>query len=205
MRLFWERGYESTSIADLTRVLGIGPPSLYAAFGDKESLFKEAVDFYVRTYGAYLAEALTQEPTAYRAVARALHEAARELTSDNRPRGCLVVFGASNVTAQSTGVERELLRHRRSFEEAFAARIAQGGEEGDVPRCTDTRALARFTSCVFQGMSQQARDGASQHDLEKVAESAMMAWPSNDHAPAPGVRGAGCPAVDHASAPDQRE
>ncbi|MFC5718732.1 TetR/AcrR family transcriptional regulator [Streptomyces gamaensis] len=172
MRVFWEHGYEATSIAHLTRAMGIGAPSLYAAFGDKATLFKEVVAFYVDTYGAYMGRALTQEPTAREAVGRVLREAARWLTADDRPRGCLVVFAANEPEA-----ERILRDQRAAFAGAFEERIRAGLAAGELPPATDPMALARYCAAVFQGMSQQARDGASREELQAIAETAMHCWP----------------------------
>src|SRR5438552_1428570 len=101
MRAFWDHGYEATSIVDLTEAMGIGARSLYAAFGNKEAHFSEVVDFYVATYGAYTGQALSEEPTARQVISRMLHEAAGQLTADDRPRGCLVVFAADNHATAS--------------------------------------------------------------------------------------------------------
>lgn len=179
MRAFWEHGYEATSIADLTRAMGIGAPSLYAAFGDKAALFKEVVDFYAGTYGAYMGRALGEEPTARQAVARLLREAAGQLTADDRPRGCLLVFAAVNCSSASAEVEQIVRDQRRAFTAAFEQRIRAGVEAGEFSADDDAAAaLARFFSAVFQGMSQQARDGASRVELESIAGTAMRGWPS---------------------------
>ncbi|MEU6053697.1 TetR/AcrR family transcriptional regulator [Streptomyces xanthochromogenes] len=173
---FWRHGYEVTSVADLTRAMGIGAPSLYAAFGDKRALFEEVLSAYGETHGAFAARALTEEPTARRAVARLLREAAAEFTDPAHPYGCLVISAAANCTTEAVSVG---LRERRNANlAAIESRIAADVAAGHLPEDADPRALARFSGAVFQGMSQQARDGAGRAELEAVAEAAMLAWPA---------------------------
>lgn len=177
MRLFWRHGYDATSVSALTEAMGLTPPQLYAAFGDKRRLFEEAVREYVAQGGAFAAAALGR-PSAREAIEALLRSAARELTAPGRPAGCLCVLGAVNCAPASAGVEANLRRHRAASEAAIRARIEAGLGTGEVPAGTDAAALARFYTGVFQGMSFQARDGATQSDLEQVAEFAMAAWPS---------------------------
>lgn len=172
---FWEHGYETTSVSDLTRVMGISAPSLYAAFGDKKTLFEEVVEEYARSYGAFGGRAFAEEPTAYGAIGRMLREAAGEYTDPAHPRGCLMISAAINC---STPEVEEALRARRNANlTAFEARIRRDVESGELPADTDAQALARFSGAVLQGMSQQARDGASRQELAALAETAMLAWP----------------------------
>ncbi|MBH5336928.1 TetR/AcrR family transcriptional regulator [Streptomyces pactum] len=174
---FWERGYEAVSIADLTRVMHIKAPSLYAAFGDKKTLFEEVVEAYVREFGGFVERALAEEPTARRGVARLLREAAYWHTLPGHPRGCMVITAATNCTAGSEDVLRGLQERRvrtlRLIEGAVRADLAAG----ELPAGTDPHVLAVYCSAVLQGMSQQARDGMDRETLEAVAEAAMRAWP----------------------------
>ncbi|MFF1702258.1 TetR/AcrR family transcriptional regulator [Streptomyces sp. NPDC058252] len=172
---FWERGYEATSVSDLTRVMGIGAPSLYAAFGDKRSLFDEVVRVYGVKYGSFGDRALAEEPTARGAVERLLREAAAEYTDPGHPQGCLVIHAATNCT--SPEVEESLRERRNANIAAFESRIKAGIAAGELPAGTDAAALARHTGAIVQGMSQQARDGATQQELEALAELAMAVWP----------------------------
>ncbi|MFD4629502.1 TetR/AcrR family transcriptional regulator [Streptomyces sp. NPDC058284] len=175
IRAFWEHGYEGTSVSDLTRVMGIGAPSLYAAFGDKRRLFDEVVVRYGHTHGSFGGRAFEEEPTARGAVSRMLHEAAAEFTDPTRPRGCLVISAATNCTTPEV---EEMLRERRNANVAgIESRVRAAVAAGELPGDTDPGALARYTAAVFQGMSQQARDGATREDLEAVADLAMRAWP----------------------------
>lgn len=172
---FWEHGYEATSVSDLTRIMGIGAPSLYAAFGDKRALFDEVVAEYGRRYAAFGERALAEEPTARAAVARILREAAECYTAPDRPQGCLYAHAATNCTSPEVG---ERLREKRN--EAIAAvesRIRADIAAGRLPADTDARALARHAGAVVQGMSQQARDGASRAELTALAEIALSIWP----------------------------
>lgn len=172
---FWEHGYEATSVSDLTRIMGIGAPSLYAAFGDKRTLFEEVVRVYSDTHGAFGDRAIAEEPTARAAVERMLREAAAEYTDPAHPYGCLVVHAATNCT--SPEVERLLRERRNANIAALESRIGADIAAGLLPAGTDGAALARHTGAMIQGMSQQARDGAKRGELEALAEIAMSIWP----------------------------
>jgi AcrR family transcriptional regulator len=175
VRLFWSKGYEATSISDLTTALGIGAPSLYAAFGDKKALFDEVVEAYGIRYGGFFARALAEEPTAKQSIARVLREAANEHTRTGRPRGCMLLSAGENTN--NVDVAEQLRQIRTSNVAMFEQRIRADIEAGFLPPDTDATTLALYTGSVLQGMSQSARDGASRQELERVATLAMHGWP----------------------------
>ncbi|MBC2904855.1 TetR/AcrR family transcriptional regulator [Streptomyces cupreus] len=172
---FWEHGYEATSVSDLTRVMGIGAPSLYAAFGDKRALFDEVVVEYGKRYAAFGERALTEEPTARDAVERTLREAAERYTTPGLPQGCLYAHAATN--GASPEVEQTLRDRRNATIAAVESRIRADIAAGELPADIDAGTLARHTGAMIQGMSQQARDGASRAELVALAEIALSIWP----------------------------
>ena len=174
---FWRNGYEATSVSALTRAMGIKPPSLYAAFGDKRKLFSEAVARYVETYGSYGSRALA-EPGARAAVAKMMELAAIEYTEAGHPPGCLVISAAVNCAPANEDVEAELRAQRESTKHAIAQKIDADVAAGELPAGTDSAALATFYAAVIQGMNTQARDGASRDELNRIAALAMAAWPA---------------------------
>ncbi len=174
---FWRNGYEATSIAALTHAMGITPPSLYAAFGDKRKLFSEAVERYAQTHGQYGSRSLA-EPTARAAVERMLREAAAEYTEPSHPPGCLVINGAVNIADADEDVKAELRGYRDTTKKKIANKIRADVRAGRLPKTTDAAGLATFYSAVIQGMSTQACDGASHRDLTRVVDNAMKAWPT---------------------------
>jgi len=159
---FWRAGYEQTTIAMLTRAMGVTPPSLYAAFGDKESLFEEASTVYFRRTceGVDGAAAL---PTAHEAIAQMLDGTARAHTDASTPPGCLMLT-EPRLTAQ-----REVLHER------IKIRLDQGVRDGDLAATTQTDQLASFLVAVMRGMSGCARDGGTSEDLLAIARTAMCA------------------------------
>jgi AcrR family transcriptional regulator len=177
MEVFWRQGYEATSIAELTAAMGINPPSLYAAFGDKERLFLEAVERYRCGVGDP-SPAVEKAPTARAAVERLLEGSAEELTRATHPPGCMLVTAAMNCSSASAHLQRALAEHRAASEARIKALVERGVAEGDLPEATDVAALARFFMTVIAGMTIQARDGATREELLAVAEAAMRAWPS---------------------------
>jgi TetR/AcrR family transcriptional regulator, copper-responsive repressor len=176
--VFWEHGYDATSISLLTNALGIGAASLYAAFGDKRALFLEALDRYLHTYGAFTGRALAEEATARSAVERLLHEAADAYTRPGRPHGCLLITATTNCSPQSADLAAHLRELRAMGACALQDKIAAAARSGEIPARTDARALATFYSAVIQGMSAQARDGATTADLRQIATAALQAWPA---------------------------
>ncbi|WP_172382120.1 TetR family transcriptional regulator [Streptomyces sp. MNP-20] len=176
MEVFWEHGYEATSMTDLTSAMGIASPSLYAAFGSKERLFQEAVTLYSTTEGSAMTRAFAEVPTARGAVEAVLRENARAYTDGDRPTGCMIVLAATNCSPANAPVRDHLAAWRRSGAEMMAERLRRGVEEGELPAATDTEAVAAFYTTVVQGMSVQARDGASRATLDKTVDRAMAAW-----------------------------
>jgi len=177
MHVFWERGYEAASIADLTSAMGITPPSLYTAFGDKEQLFLEAIERYALGYGSAGARALKEESTARAAIERWLMEAANELTQPCHPRGCMVVMAATNCSAAAERVQDALLLRRTEAIADVGRRIQGGIDNGELSPDTDAQDLANFYATIYQGMSMQAKDGATHESLVATVRTAMRSWP----------------------------
>jgi AcrR family transcriptional regulator len=184
--VFWEHGYDATSVALLSSAMGISTPSLYSAFGDKRTVFLEALDRYLHTFGAFTARALTEEPTAHRAIARLLHDAAIAYTRPGHPHGCLLITAATNCTPQSDDIKAQLCDLRSAGANALEQKINTAIGAGELPADTDGRVLAAFYSAVIQGMSAKARDGATRDDLDDIALIALRAWPRNSRTVAPG-------------------
>jgi AcrR family transcriptional regulator len=179
LKEFWTHGYETTSVASLTEAMGINPPSLYAAFGDKRQLFDEAVQLYTRTYGS----PPPTGPDARSGIAAMLRHLAADYTDPSHPPGCIIITGATNYTPGSQDVRAQLRAMREETKAAIAACIRADVEAGRLPAATDADGLATFYAAVIQGMNQQACDGAGRKTLERVADTAMAAWPGTSHPP----------------------
>ncbi|HZW32796.1 MAG TPA: TetR/AcrR family transcriptional regulator [Isosphaeraceae bacterium] len=177
--VFWRRGYEGATLADLTQAMGINRPSLYAAFGSKEELFCKVLDRYVEGPAVRVREALN-EPTA-RAVAERLLGGVIDTVTDRRnPRGCLLVQGALACGETAESVRRELAARRLAGEDAVRQRFERARTDGDLPAEVDPAVLAGYVVTVMRGIAVQAAGGASREDLRRVAEMAMRAWPERD-------------------------
>lgn len=176
MEIFWDKGFEGTSMVDLTAGMGIGAPSLYAAFGSKEALFRAAVALYVSADGSDIWGAIAKADTAYAAIESFLMATARLFSRPGKPSGCLVVLSALHATDGNEGLRAELVAKRAQNMRDLARRLERGVESGEIPAGTDTDGLARFYVTVQQGMSIQARDGADRAMLEEIARSALAAW-----------------------------
>jgi AcrR family transcriptional regulator len=176
LQVFWHKGYEGTSLSDLTRAMGINRPSLYAAFGNKEALFRKALDRYAEGPACYVREAL-RERTARAVVERLLHGAAALLTAPHTPRGCLMVQGALSCGEAADPIRRELASRRAAGEAAIRQRFKRAKLDGDLRADADPGDLARFVATVIHGMAVQAAGGASREELRRVAQIALRAWP----------------------------
>jgi AcrR family transcriptional regulator len=176
MEAFWRHGYEGTSITDLTAAMGINSPSLYAAFGSKEQLFREAVAVYDATEGSATTRALADEPTARLSVEAMLRDNVEAYADPATPNGCMIVLAATVGAVANAGVRDLLADNRHQSLKSVAERIERGIEDGDVPPGTDAEAVAGLYVTVLQGLSIQARDGASRHALHAVVDGAMAVW-----------------------------
>lgn len=175
MEVFWRHGYEGTSLSQLTTAMGINAPSLYAAFGSKETLFREAVELYDATEGA-LANGALEAPTAREAIEGMLRGNVADYTDPSKPPGCMIVLAATIGTVGNQGVRDFLAEQRRIGEEALRRRLQRGVQDGDLPPGIDVRALAAFVTTLQQGLSIQARDGASRATLEAIVDHALAGW-----------------------------
>jgi AcrR family transcriptional regulator len=177
LHVFWRRGYEGTSLADLTEAMGINRPSLYAAFGNKEELFRRALDRYIEKGPGVGHKRALEEPTAYGVVSRMLHHCAESLTDPKHPPGCLAVQGALTCGEASETIKNELCARRAAGELALRDRLKRAKADGDLPRTSDPEALARYISTIAHGMSVQSAGGATREELLSVVDLVLKSWP----------------------------
>jgi AcrR family transcriptional regulator len=177
LEVFWRKGYEGASLSDLTHAMGINRPSLYAAFGDKEALFRLALDRYARGPASYVLKALEQ-PTARAVVENMLRAAANVVTDPRNPAGCLMVQGALACSEAAGPIQQEVAARRVAGEAALRQRLRRAKAEGDLPRDSNPADLARYVATVAHGMSVQAAGGASRSQLRRVVQTVLRAWPT---------------------------
>ena len=175
LHVFWEKGYEGTSITDLTEAMGINPPSLYAAFGNKETLFKKALNRYEARRDEIFEEAFAA-PTAREAIERLLESVAERLSGKDGPSGCLMVQAALCGSEECDSVRKDLAARRAQGEILIRKRLERGKKEGDLLKDADLVDLARYLATVMQGMAVQAAGGASRKELRAIANTALRAW-----------------------------
>ncbi|MDR6323041.1 TetR/AcrR family transcriptional regulator [Actinoplanes couchii] len=183
VEVFWRQGYEGASLTDLTAAMGISRPSMYAAFGNKDDLFRRVVARYAEIDMAYAREALEQ-PTAYRVIESFLRANADALTRTDRPAGCLSIQGGLAGGSDRGRIARFLAESRLAGERALAARLAAAVAEGDLPPGTDPDALARYVTVVSEGNAVHATAGADRASLHATVDFALQAVPRR-----PGVVG----------------
>lgn len=173
--LFWQQGYEGTTISELTAAMGVNKPSLYAVFGSKEELFQQVVRRYAERELAYFGDALAQ-PTALKVVRDYLSRNAVALTRSDRPRGCLSIQGGLSSNPANSAVTQFLASSRLAGEHALAERLTQARTDGDVPAEADPAALARFVMVVSEGQAVHAAAGATGEELRQSADIALRAF-----------------------------
>ena len=176
MHVFWAKGYEGASLSDLTRAMRINRPSLYAAFGNKEMLFRKVLDRYMNGPLAYFQKALAARKA--RGVIEQIFLGAANMPSDPRtPTGCLVVQGALACGDAAGSVRKEIAARRAAAKVALRRRLQRAKREGDLPPNADPAQLSHYVMTVLHGMAVHGADGAGRDQLRRVAHVALRAWP----------------------------
>ena len=175
LRVFWSKGFEGASMTDLTEAMGITRPSLYAAFGNKESLFRKALDLYEHDKMAYVGKALA-EPTARKVAEAMLRGAVDNMTGLGDPHGCLGVIASVACGAEASSIREEVLERGKVAKHALIDRMERAKTEGDLPDHVDVEALTNYMYAVVQGMSVQAGAGATREELQRTADTVLKMW-----------------------------
>ena len=176
LAVFWTKGYEGASMADLTEAMGITKPSLYAAFGNKEALFTKALDLYEREKLAYVGEGL--KAATARGVAEHFLRGALDMHTGEQCRGCLTVIGASACGDEAEGIREQVVERSAKARQALQARFEQAQADGELPDHLDPAGLTAFLTAMLQGMSVQAGAGASRAELEQLVQTCLSTWPT---------------------------
>lgn len=178
LQVFWAHGYEGASMAELTEALGINKPSIYAAFGNKEALFRKALARYTSGPAAFVGEAM-QQPTARQAVEKLLMQAVDFFSNKGTPKGCMIVQGALTCGQSATAIQQELIAYRCHFENVLNKRFELAKTQGDLASNVNTKQLAKYIATIHQGMSVQATSGATREELLTIVEMTLKNWPSD--------------------------
>ena len=181
LRVFWEKGYEGASFDDLTKATGVVRPGLYAAFGNKESLFLKALDLYDLKYTAYVGEALNQ-PTAREVARHILDGAVNLVTLYPASPGCLSVNGALGCTDSSSSIRDELFKRRNDAQQMLQERFERARAEGDLDPSADCAMLAGYMMAVTHGFAVQAKAGMPKSALLSIAQHVLANWPGGANA-----------------------
>lgn len=177
LSVFWSKGYEGASLTDLTEAMGITRPSLYAAFGNKEALFRKALDLYEREKMAYVGKALAQ-PTARKVAETMLLGAVETACGCDGPHGCLRVISSLACGPAAQSIHDEVVERSNKGKQALIDRLARAKVEGDLPSHIDPEGLTRVLVSFLQGISVQANQGATRAELDQLVETALSLWPS---------------------------
>ena len=183
MLLFWERGFEQTSVDEVAEAMGIRTSSLYSSFGDKEALFLAAVDHYRTGDGSYYDTAVNEGKTAKEGFAKLLESAASEMTRPGRPKGCMVTLALPTCSPRYQELQRELDRLRDLSTGIWLNRLKEAVRSKEIPESTDLELLAAYFRTTLCGMSLQARTGASEETLLAIGKLALQVWPSSPSFP----------------------
>ena len=178
LEVFWSKGYEGASLTDLTEAMGITRPSLYAAFGNKEALFRKALDLYEQEKMAYVGRALG-EPSARRVAETMLRGAVETACNCDGAHGCLRVISSVACGPAAQSIHDEVIERSNQGKRALVARFEQARAEGDLPSSVDPEGLTRVLVSFLQGISVQANQGATREELDGLVETALSLWPSN--------------------------
>jgi len=177
LRVFWTKGYEGASLTDLTDAMGITRPSLYAAFGNKESLFRKALDLYEREKMAYIGQGLA-EPTARKVAETMLRGALENVAGEGEPHGCMRVIASVACGPAAQSLHDEIVQRTDIFKQMMVDRFDRAKAEGDLPAHIDTLGLTGVLVAWLQGISIQSNQGISRKDLERLIDTALALWPS---------------------------
>ena len=175
--LFWRHGYNGTSIPQLTTAMGISPPSLYAAFGSKDALYREVVKLYLMQYTSFMNHLFDEKISARDAVERALLAAAKQFSQAEHAPGCMISSAELQAAPDNEALADDIAKLRKAAQHIMFTRLEVARRSGELPSNTDTATLAAFYAMISQGMSVQARDGAKAVELKRLAMLAMRAWP----------------------------
>jgi AcrR family transcriptional regulator len=173
--VFWRKGYDGTSLSDLTEAMGINRPSLYATYGNKEELFIKVLDRYAERYGSFVTDAL-ERPNVSEAIEGLLKGGVCGLSSSDHPRGCLNVQGALACSDSAETMKNELGRRRGMVQSLIQQRLEKAQTEGQLSNDSDPKALAAFVATVLHGMSIQANGGATTEELAGIADVALTTF-----------------------------
>ena len=178
VRLFWQRGYEATSMADLVAETGVAAASLYAAFDNKAGLFAAVIERYAATFSVHLYAPINDPALSYEAVKGLLERAASSFSEPGTPAGCFMYSAAAAVSPASAAIECLLREKRIAAEALLIERLQRGAAQGEIAANTNPAVLGKFINTVMEGMSVQARDGATLNELLSIAEMALDRWPA---------------------------